>query len=215
MESRQPGFAPTQADNTGWVQREDEFIQRDNALQYQVTGIVADCLRVDRHYSRLYRFFRSIIYGEPFQLRKSGKNMYGASSIYTALRIIPQSGGEAISVLCCGECGLIAAGDEVTLLVSRSRNGDYLLKSGVNQSTNARISRDPLAFSATSLRVLAAMTVLLMLLLIIWLANGGISQIVSGFFAVITWLLTTLWRVFGVTVIVLLGILFLVKSLFK
>lgn len=210
MDHRQPNYAPNQF--SGWEQSQNPFLSKARGGKYEVNGIVADCFRMDRHYSGSYRLFRTVVYGEPFQFRKNGRNMYGASAVYTVLRIMPHSGNEAINALCCGECGLVAAGDEVTLLLSKARNGEYILRDGINHSTNTRINRDPLTVSPTTLRVIVFVTALLLVLMVFWLASGGISKIVSGILSAFGWLLSVLWRVFGTAIIIVFGIVWLVRS---
>ena len=214
MEQRQPKFAPNQY-STGWEQQETTFLTKRGGQKFEVRGVVADCFRFDRYYSRFYRLFRTVVLGEPFQLRKSGRNIYGASSEYSVLRIVAQSGGDAINVLCCGECGLVAAGDEVTMQVRCNQAGDYILLGGINHSTNARIHRDPLTISPVALRIWAVAMVLLLALLVSWLANGGITQIISGILSAFGWLLSVLWRALGQTALMVVGLIWLVKSLFK
>ena len=216
MERRQPGFVTNRAQDYGLAQNEEaRFITHLRANRYEVTGKIVDVCHTDRHYSRSYRLFRALAFGEPFQLRKNGRNQYGTSASYTILRLMPQVGNELIDVLCCGECGVFSAGDEVTLRLSKPRIGEYILISGFNHSKNNYIRRDPLTISPTTLRASALVIILLLTLAIVWLANGGIDQLVYGVLSVIGWLLTALWRAFGVVIILVIGVAIVVKSLFR
>lgn len=216
MERRHPRFVINQPQDNIWAQeqqRENLFIAKMGINRYEASGTITDILHIDRHYSRLYRLFRALAFGEPFQLRKNGNNVYGTSASYTVLRLNQLSGNESIDVLCCGECGFFSAGDEVTLKLSKTRSGEYVLLGGFNHRKNTYIRRDPLSISPTTLRVLALMNILVLALVIVWLTNGGISQLVYGCMAAIGWLLTTLWRAFGSIIILAIGIVVVLKSL--
>ena len=213
MECRQPDFVPDQTQYNCRAQPENLFLAKIGSNRYKATGVISDCYRTDRHYSRSYRLFRTLRYGEPFQLRKNGKNMYGTSASYTILRLMSQYGNESINVLCCGEGSYLAAGDEVTLWLTRTRNGEYILHGGENHTTNARICRDPLSVSPGVLRMIALISIMIIIVGLAWLANGGISQLISGALSLIGLLLAAIWRAFGAFILLVIGVILIVKSL--
>ena len=60
-----------------------EFEQQYALGRIQLHGIVTDVARDERHYSGFYKFIRCLLYGEPYQLRKAGRNDYGTTASYT------------------------------------------------------------------------------------------------------------------------------------
>lgn len=120
-----------------------EFEQRDGLGRIWLHGIVADAVRDERHYSGFHKALRCLIYGEPYQLRKAGRNNYGVTACYTTLRLEPlEQNGTAREVLCFGELSSrLACGDEVRLQVRRVR-GRYHFAQGKNLTLGCRIRRD-------------------------------------------------------------------------
>ena len=120
-----------------------EFEQRGALGYIQLHGIVTDVARDERHYSGLHKFSRSLLYGEPYQLRKTGRSDYGATASYTTLRLEPlEQTGLAREILCFGEMNSrLACGDEVMLQVRQVR-GRYHFVCGKNLTLGNRIQGD-------------------------------------------------------------------------
>ena len=120
-----------------------EFEQQYALGRIQLHGIVTDVARDERHYSGFYKFIRCLLYGEPYQLRKAGRNDYGTTASYTTLRLEPlEQNGLAREVLCFGELtSRLSCGDEVVLRVRRVRN-QYHFAGGENLTLGIRIRGD-------------------------------------------------------------------------
>lgn len=120
-----------------------EFEQRCALGRVQLHGIVTDVARDERHYSGFYKFIRCLLYREPYQLRKAGRNDYGTTASYTTLRLEPlEQNGLAREVLCFGELtSRLSCGDEVMLQVRRVRS-QYHFARGENLTLGIRIRGD-------------------------------------------------------------------------
>lgn len=129
----------TQSDSDGIV----EFESRRPLGHIQLHGIVTDVARDERHYSGGHKFLRSLLYGEPYQVRKAGRNDYGTTASYTTIRLEPlEQTGLAREILCFGELdSRVACGDEVVIRARRVR-GHYHFRSGENLTLGGRIRGD-------------------------------------------------------------------------
>ena len=134
------GGAPfTRADSDDIIQ----FERRRPLGHVELHGVVTDVARDERHYAGGYKFLRSLLYGEPYQLRKAGRNDYGATASYTTIRLEPlEQTGQAREILCFGELdSRVACGDEV-IIHARSVRGRYHFRRGENLTLGGRIRGD-------------------------------------------------------------------------
>lgn len=171
---------------------EEILFQEDRSRYTDFHGIVTDVIREERHYSGGYKFLRSLLYGEPYQLSKVGANRYGVTASFITLRLEPlDSEGAARDIVCYGEPrGRVGCGDEVSLHTRRRRNG-YAFLSGWNYSIDAPLRKD---FYLLNVHALLLVPILILALAALCLRSilQGLSALFSLLWVLMPFLLILL-----------------------
>lgn len=136
-----------------------------------IHGMVRDINRREFYWSTSYRLFRTLIYGEPFQLKKGNGNTYAPTAVYTYVRIASPDYSE-YEVTFFGEYGSILQCDSLNITVHQNRDGSYNAKRALNTKTNRQIKPDLWCLPAVILRIIMLFILLFIAAIIIIIACG-------------------------------------------